>query len=99
MTSQNPVQCDPEISEDGPRVNVGALIIRIGFLGPLNYNDNKEPPLKQNGLGTYLGPYITAASRFFTGAIIMTIGLFVVVIVNQSTNMNSSIIYNHGYES
>ena len=29
----------------------------------------------------------------------MTIRLFVVVIVNQSTNMNSSIIYNHGYES
>ena len=24
--------------------NMGALIIRIGFWGPLYYNDNKEPP-------------------------------------------------------
>ena len=24
--------------------NVGALIIRIGFLGPFYYNYNKEPP-------------------------------------------------------
>ena len=26
--------------------NIGALIIRIGFGGPLCYNDNKEPPTK-----------------------------------------------------
>ena len=25
-------------------VNVGALIFRIGFWGPLYYNSNKEPP-------------------------------------------------------
>ena len=25
-------------------VNIGALIIRIGFWGPLYYNCNKEPP-------------------------------------------------------
>ena len=24
--------------------NIGALIIRIGFWGPLSYNSNKEPP-------------------------------------------------------
>ena len=24
--------------------NIGALLIKIGFWGPLNYNDNKEPP-------------------------------------------------------
>ena len=25
-------------------LDIGALIIRIGFWGPLYYNDNKEPP-------------------------------------------------------
>ena len=25
--------------------NIGALIIRIGFWGPLWYNQNKEPPI------------------------------------------------------
>ena len=25
-------------------LNIGALIIRIGFWGPLYYNSNKEPP-------------------------------------------------------
>ena len=35
--------------------NVGALIIRKGFWGPLYYNYNKEPP--QNSIGNYLGPH------------------------------------------
>ena len=36
-------------------INTGALIIRIGFWGPLYDNYNKEPP--QNSIGIYLGPY------------------------------------------
>ena len=36
--------------------NIGALIIRMGFWGPLYYNYNREPP--QNSVGNYLGPYI-----------------------------------------
>ena len=39
--------------------NVGALIIRIGFWGPLYYNYDKEP---QNSIGNYLGPYIKYGS-------------------------------------
>ena len=35
--------------------NIRALIIRIGFLGPLYYNYNKEPP--QNSIGKTLSPY------------------------------------------
>ena len=35
---------------------IGALIIRIGFWGPLYYSYNKEP---QNSIGNYSGPYIT----------------------------------------
>ena len=36
-------------------VNImGALLIRIGFWGPLYCNYNKEP---QNNIGNYLGPY------------------------------------------
>ena len=34
--------------------NIGALIIRTGFWGPLYYNHNKEP---QNSIGNYYGPY------------------------------------------
>ena len=34
--------------------NIGALIIRIGFCGPLY---NKEHP--KNSVGNYSGPYIT----------------------------------------
>ena len=30
--------------EDSIVANIGALIIRIGFWGPLYYNYNKEPP-------------------------------------------------------
>ena len=36
---------------------MGALIIRIGFRGPLYYNYNAEPPPKKNSIGNYLGPY------------------------------------------
>ena len=36
--------------------NIGALIIRIGFWGPLDCHYNQEPP--QNSIGIYLGPYI-----------------------------------------
>ena len=45
-----------------PEHNVGALIIIIGFGGPLHYKyDNKDP---QNSMD-YLGPYINS----FTGTI------------------------------
>ena len=37
-----------------PWPNVGALIIRIGFWGPICYNYNQEP---QNNIGNCLGPY------------------------------------------
>ena len=37
-------------------VDIGALIIRIGFWGPLYYNYSKEPP--KHSIGNYLGPYI-----------------------------------------
>ena len=33
--------------------NIGALIIRIGFWGPLYYNYKKEP---QTSIGNYVGP-------------------------------------------
>ena len=36
--------------------NVGALIFRTGFGGPLCYNYDMELP--QNSMGNYLGPYI-----------------------------------------
>ena len=45
--------------------NIGALIIRIGFWGPLYYGDynwNKEPP---NGIGNYLGPYISVVQVLY----------------------------------
>ena len=29
---------------ENPLINVGALIIRKGFWGPLHYSYNKEPP-------------------------------------------------------
>ena len=35
---------------------IGALIIRIGFRGPVYYNYNKEAP-RTNSIGHYLGPY------------------------------------------
>ena len=35
---------------------IGALIIRIGFWGPLYYKYNKEPP---KYIGNYVGPYMT----------------------------------------
>ena len=38
---------DPVFQE---RFTIGALIIRIGFWGPLYYNYNKEP---QNSIGNY----------------------------------------------
>ena len=34
---------------------IGALIIRIGFLGAIYNNNSKEP---QNSIGNHLGPYI-----------------------------------------
>ena len=37
------------------RVNIGALIIRTGFWGPLCYNYNKEPP---KYLGNYFCPFL-----------------------------------------
>ena len=37
-----------------PEDSVGALIIGIGFWGPLYHNHNKEPP--QNSIGNYLSP-------------------------------------------
>ena len=43
--------------------NLGALINKIGFPGPLCENYTKEPP--QNSIGNYLGPYSRlCASRF-----------------------------------
>ena len=36
--------------------NRGALIIRVGFGGPVYYNYTTEPP--QNSIGNYLGPYM-----------------------------------------
>ena len=36
-------------------MNVGALLIRIGFGGISCFNANKEP---QNSIGNYFGPYI-----------------------------------------
>ena len=44
-----------------PSSNIGALIIRIGFWGPLYYIYNKEPP--QNSIGNYLGPYSSHFQR------------------------------------
>ena len=41
------------------QLNIGALIIRIVFGGPLYYNCNKEPPKPYSN---YLGPYIKAVS-------------------------------------
>ena len=38
------------------RLNIGALLIRIGFWGPLDYSNNKEP---HNNIGNYGGPDIT----------------------------------------
>ena len=35
-------------------VNIGTLMIRIGFWGPSYYNYNKD---SQNNIGNYLGPY------------------------------------------
>ena len=48
----------------GISLNVGALIIRIGFWSPLYYiYNNEDPPPKKikinNNIGNYLGPYIT----------------------------------------
>ena len=40
-----------DIASTPKLLNIGALIVRIGFWGPLYYNDNKEPP-------TCIGPYI-----------------------------------------
>ena len=36
--------CAESRSETGFFCTIGALIISIGFWGPLNYNYNKEPP-------------------------------------------------------
>ena len=41
--------------------NIGALIIRIGFWGPLYFHHNKEPP---KCIGNYLGPYIMLHSSY-----------------------------------
>ena len=40
--------------------NIGALIIRMGFLGPLYYNHNKETP--KNRIGNYLDPWSTRSA-------------------------------------
>ena len=37
-----------------PKPNIGALIMRIVFWGPLSYNYNEEP---QNSIGNNFGPY------------------------------------------
>ena len=42
-----------------PNFNIGALMIRIGFWGPLYYKIIWNP---QNSIGTYLGPYSTGAA-------------------------------------
>ena len=39
------------------QVNIGALIIGIGFWGSLYYNYNEGPP-PENSTGNYSGPYI-----------------------------------------
>ena len=47
------------------RATIGALIIRIGFWGPLYYDYNKEPPpQKKKILIYYLGPYIKSYVKF-----------------------------------
>ena len=38
--------------------HVGALIVRIGFWGPVDYSYNKEP---QNSVGNYFDPFIPLA--------------------------------------
>ena len=40
--------------------NIGALIIRIGFWGPVYYSYNKEPP---GPYSNYCGPYIMWGGR------------------------------------
>ena len=41
-------------------INIGGLIIRIGFWGSSYYNYNKEPPKPYSN---YIGPYITNLSH------------------------------------
>ena len=53
--------------------NIGALIIRIGFWGPLSYSFNKKT---QNSIGNYLGPYSRAFSDFRDG--FLSLGAFCV---------------------
>ena len=49
--------------------NIGALIIRIGFWGPVYYNHNKEPH-KSTSIGNYLRPYSS-----LPGAMILNVQL------------------------
>ena len=56
---QAPNPIPPKLSPIGNNdsvTNIGALVIRIGFWGPLYPNFNKEPP--KNSIGNYGGPYI-----------------------------------------
>ena len=41
----------------------GALIARLGFRGPVYYNNSKEP---QNSIGNDLGPYSKPTSSSFS---------------------------------
>ena len=41
---RNALQSQPHPAPSGDEPNIGALIIRIGFWGPLCYDYNKEPP-------------------------------------------------------
>ena len=43
-----------------PEPNIGALINRVGFWGPLDYNYNKEP--QKIIIGNYLNSYISAVA-------------------------------------
>ena len=43
---------DSKAAASACRHNIGALIVRIGFWGPLYYNH------KKTSIGDYLGPYI-----------------------------------------
>ena len=46
--------------------NIGVLMVRIGFWGPLYYNYNKEPP--KNSIANYQGSYIKLPSGGALGA-------------------------------
>ena len=51
-----PVQRQNGVGHGTERINIGALMIRMGFWGPRYHSYNKEP---QNGISSYFGAYIT----------------------------------------